>query len=393
MSHSKHQHDNRKHHEASNYHWNYDPDGGPDDWPNHYPVGKYQSPINIIVGCDPSQLSASCCCESSESTGQESSRSESLDLEHRISRLKVHEREGNHRKRVHLNSIEEDEGSSSSTESCEHHHHHLDNELSTSGASKSHTTFTSTLVSTGRKRCEGMHVQNTRHCVTNKKIFLGYPRYMNSMKLCNTGHNWQINFAPEIKANTLLSGPPFGDREFRLAQLHCHWGESCDSGSEHQINGKSFAAELHFVHWNCSQYKDPIEASKHKHGLAVLGVLVQAVDGEQNRHRQLDKIISGLPRIQEPEAEATIAPKLDLKKLFPGNKWVYATYEGSLTTPPLSEVVDWLVFLSPIICSTSQIEQFKQIKCPTSGKTKQLIKNCRPVQPLNGRLVSIWTRH
>lgn len=44
--------------------------------------------------------------------------------------------------------------------------------------------------------------QRTRRCISNKKIFLGYPRYLSSMRLCNTGHNWQINLAPEISAHT-----------------------------------------------------------------------------------------------------------------------------------------------------------------------------------------------
>lgn len=76
------------------------------------------------------------------------------------------------------------------------------------------------------------------------------------------------------------------------------------------------------------------------------------------------------------------------------NRWSYATYEGSLTTPPLSEVVDWIVFLNPIQCSTNQIGEFRHIRCPTSGASShQLLNNCRPVQPLNDRLVSIWTHH
>lgn len=136
------------------------------------------------------------------------------------------------------------------------------------------------------------------------------------------------------------------------------------------------------------------EAARHQHGLAVLGVLVQAVNGERHRNKHLDKLIAGMSQIREPESEVQIQPRLDLKKLFPSNRWVYASYEGSLTTPPLSEVVDWVVFLSPITCSKSQIEQFKQIKChSSSGGCKQLIDNCRPIQPVNSRMVSIWTHH
>lgn len=72
----------------------------------------------------------------------------------------------------------------------------------------------------------------------------------------------------------------------------------------------------------------------------------------------------------------------------PANRTLYASYEGSLTTPPLSEVVDWVVFLQPIQCSSSQIKEFSQIKCPSGGN---LDKNCRPVQPHNDRVISLWS--
>jgi hypothetical protein len=47
-----------------------------------------------------------------------------------------------------------------------------------------------------------------------------------------------------VLAGTVLIGPPLGDREYRLAQFHCHWGEDCEHGSEHQVNGRSYSAEV-----------------------------------------------------------------------------------------------------------------------------------------------------
>lgn len=57
-----------------------------------------------------------------------------------------------------------------------------------------------------------------------------------------------------------MSGPPFGDRHYQLAQFHCHWGSHCNSGSEHTINGRSYSAEVSFSHVNL----------RDKHGLKVL---------------------------------------------------------------------------------------------------------------------------
>lgn len=52
------------------------------------------------------------------------------------------------------------------------------------------------------------------------------------------------NLLPIIGYKSVLAGPPFGDREFRLAQFHCHWGSNNQCGSEHQINGQSYSAEV-----------------------------------------------------------------------------------------------------------------------------------------------------
>lgn len=47
-------------------------------------------------------------------------------------------------------------------------------------------------------------------------------------------------------------------------------------------------------------------------------MLVQALEGEQNRNKYLDKVVRALDRVQKPHAQATINARLDMKKLFPG---------------------------------------------------------------------------
>ena len=59
---------------------------------------------------------------------------------------------------------------------------------------------------------------------------------------------------------------------YNLAQLHVHWGNTSQVGSEHLLAGKAFPLELHLVHYN-SKYSDISEAVGHADGLAVVGVL------------------------------------------------------------------------------------------------------------------------
>lgn len=417
-------------------HWGYESQQiGPSEWPKYYQTGKFQSPINILVDfCaitnnNSNQAShhskhrtsssssskdnrPTCCCNGSAHDLELSSQQQKLATSLRRTHLdSIGEDDHNHQRNpsasasssassspvqnTDSSSCDDDYDLTRATKCTKH-------QRSTSKHNSSLMTTTTTTTkcvdcfpsahhgsSAPSKGRSLVSEQNTRHCVSNKKLFLGYPRYMSNIQLCNTGHSWQINIPPELARHTLLAGPPLGDREYRLAQVHAHWGESSNHGSEHQINGKSFAAEIHFVHWNCTDFSDIEEASKHRHGLAVLGVLVMALEGEHNKNKHLDKIVSALRQVKQPNSSAELGrTKLDLKKLFPTNRWSYATYEGSLTTPPLSEVVDWIVFLNPVICSSNQIGQFQQINCDATLPMK---RNCRPIQPTNNRLVSIWT--
>jgi carbonic anhydrase len=67
---------------------------------------------------------------------------------------------------------------------------------------------------------------------------------------------------------------------------------------------------------------------------------------------------------------------VDVDALLPANRTSYR-YDGSLTTPPCSEGVKWIVMATPIQLDAAQVGTFRQI---ISG-------NNRPVQPLNGRPV------
>ena len=65
----------------------------------------------------------------------------------------------------------------------------------------------------------------------------------------------------------------------------------------------------------------------------------------------------------------------------------YATYEGGLTTPPCSEVVEWNNFLTPLKVSRAQLQQFRMLD---DSDSKAIVDNYRPPQPLNGRTVRFW---
>lgn len=141
-------------------------------------------------------------------------------------------------------------------------------------------------------------------------------------------------------------------RRFDLKQFHFH------APSEHTIHGRHFDMEMHLVH----------KSSEGK--ICVLGVFIR--EGDENP--TFGQLWKYLPT--DENRTRTFDDTINAEDLLPANRSYY-TYDGSLTTPPCTEEVKWLILKRPISLSKKQIEAF----------TKTIQGNNRPVQPLNGRLI------
>ncbi|XP_044765990.1 carbonic anhydrase isoform X2 [Coccinella septempunctata] len=202
----------------------------------------------------------------------------------------------------------------------------------------------------------------------------------------NTGHAWQVDM---IQGGSSLSGGPI-EGTYELLQIHCHWGEKDDEGSEHTIDGKKFAGELHMVHWNSSKYPSLQEAAKHPDGFCVLGVFLKP--GAKNE--EMEKVVAQLPKIPF-KGQKTECPPLNPVNMLPKDiSCGYYTYCGSLTTPPCSECVIWIVFKEPIEVSQEQLRAFRSLKfypqeenCPCKDCDGSIKTNFRPTLPLGPREV------
>ena len=162
-----------------------------------------------------------------------------------------------------------------------------------------------------------------------------------------------------------------------LHQFHLHWGQQTGEGSEHTLNGKQYEAEIHFVH--LKEGADPKAPTGDS--FAVLGVLCQVDLAEPTgTWKQLT-----FPTQYEAE---TPLSNVNYEDLLPKDTGSYYHYEGSLTTPPCSEVVQWFVLKNPVKIPTAVLQKFRQIQDPEGH---QLVKNFRSVQPLQDRKVHIFT--
>ena len=160
----------------------------------------------------------------------------------------------------------------------------------------------------------------------------------------NNGHTIQVNVPTGSYAD-------FGGERYDLLQFHFH------HRSEHTIGGESYPMEAHFVH------KSAVG------NLMVVGVMLK--EGAPNSTLQQ---IWDLAPAKEGKADGS--DSINPAALGPKSKALFR-YEGSLTTPPCTEIVSWVVFAEPIEISAAQIKRF----------AKLYSVNNRPVQPLNRRFV------
>ena len=161
----------------------------------------------------------------------------------------------------------------------------------------------------------------------------------------DNGHTVQVNLPPG-NAITVMG------RRYDLLQFHFH------RPSEERINGRQFDMVAHLVH------KDA------EGRLAVVAVLLDRGASQP----VIQNVWNALP-LEKGEEQA--APSvIDLKRLLPEDKR-YFTYMGSLTTPPCSEGVLWMVMKTPVNISPEQINIFARL----------YPMNARPIQQVSGRLI------
>ena len=170
----------------------------------------------------------------------------------------------------------------------------------------------------------------------------------------NTGHGtMQVNF----KDGEYIT--KIDNRVLRLVQFHFH------TPSEHAIDGHHSAMEVHLVH------KD-IDTGQ----INVFGTLM---DGIGQPNATLQACLE-----EAPSMYGEVPIKVDPNTLIPPpSKRTYFNYEGSLTTPPCSENVNWYIFENPIQCSSRQILNFQRYL--KNGESLSI--NSRPLQPLNNRKI------
>ncbi|XP_064523399.1 receptor-type tyrosine-protein phosphatase gamma [Pseudopipra pipra] len=191
-----------------------------------------------------------------------------------------------------------------------------------------------------------------------------------------------------LKDDYFVSGAGLPGR-FKAEKVEFHWGQSNGSaGSEHSINGKRFPVEMQIYFYNPDDFDSFGTAVLENRVVGAMAVFFQV---SQRDNSALDPIIHGLKGVVHHEKETFLDPFV-LRELLPTSLGSYYRYTGSLTTPPCSEIVEWIVFRKPVPISYHQLEAFYSIFTTEQQdhvkSVEYLRNNFRPQQSLNNRKVS-----
>ena len=166
----------------------------------------------------------------------------------------------------------------------------------------------------------------------------------------NLGHTVKVTY----DAGSSLE---YDGTRYDLVQFHFH------TPSEHLLDGVTYPMELHLVH----------AEHDHPEHLLVVGVLFK----EGQSHPLLAKLVNDVPEHAGEHADKDV--QLDATSILKRGEGYYH-YDGSLTTPPYSETVTWLVLDQPHDASAEQIEALNRIEG----------NNARHIQDQRARLVDHW---
>ncbi|MDU6926179.1 carbonic anhydrase [Franconibacter helveticus] len=166
--------------------------------------------------------------------------------------------------------------------------------------------------------------------------------------ILNNGHTIQASVTGNTQDTLTVDG-----ETFTLQQFHFH------APGENTLHGKHYAMEMHLVHKNAAGE------------IAVVAVMFET--GQANG--ELEKLWQAMPA--KAEVSQPLSNRVDINKLLPEDKTHYR-FSGSLTTPPCSEGVTWLVLKQPLTLSQAQLDKFKSVMHHD---------NNRPVQSPHGRVI------
>uniref|UniRef100_A0A665ULT1 protein-tyrosine-phosphatase n=1 Tax=Echeneis naucrates TaxID=173247 RepID=A0A665ULT1_ECHNA len=171
----------------------------------------------------------------------------------------------------------------------------------------------------------------------------------------STIHNNGKTVAINVEGEFFVSGGGLSSR-FRVSRINFHWGRcnATSDGSEHSLNGMKYPLEMQIYSYDPDDFQSLDDAIMDGGRVAAMAVLFEV--SQPNFSPVVDAVNTVNRFGKSGSLEA-----FTLRSLLPNNTDKYYIYNGSLTAPPCSEVVEWVVFKQSVAISEAQLEAFCEV--------------------------------